>query len=300
MSIVYVREYFDREFDSTGISHRKLTRSWKIVVDSKDDDQQTIAVAAQLSGDLPSLYTAHPSNLYATARSLKIKNDGANWKIWFATVEYSSEPVEKAKVDRQAVPNPIDRSARIRWQSENTQEVAQFDRNGWPILNSAGDEFLADGRTIEKARWKITIQKNIFAAPAIILTYPNSVNNAAVQIQGITFPAETLKIGNMSLSERKVEPPFLYYEFVYDMLYDVDGWDLDLLDQGFHYLAADGGSGLTRRIIELNGQRPSEPVPLDGLGGILANPSPLNGVFLTFDVRTAKDFSILPGITDVS
>ena len=68
---------------------------------------------------------------------------------------------------------------------------------------------------------------------------------------------------------------------------------MELLDSGF---MIKDPSDSTKRVAAYidDGTEPSTPALLDGSGGLLANPTPANAVFLSFDVYKTRTFSSLP------
>jgi hypothetical protein len=74
------------------------------------------------------------------------------------------------------------------------------------------------------------------------------------------------------------------------MHFQKNGWKLSLLDAGYRRK-----DGTQRKIItNSDGTLPTMPVPLDGSGAVLSNPTPATAVYREFTVYETKAFSSLP------
>ena len=286
MAIVGVRELMDRGLDSNGLLDSRARRTWRIEVDSKLDDANTIAV----SGVLPARFSPHPYNLFLSARKLKIDQEAdKSWRFYKAVLEYSSEPLRESEREKEQQPNPTLRPARIRWRANHYVRPVVKDVNGDAILNSAGSQFDPPPE-IDDARWTVEIEKNLAVVPTWLLSYANAINNSAFEVDGIPVATGKAKIQDLEIGERQSENGVNFRTVRLSIEFRKEGWALEILDAGFYYLNAE--DELKRAIV--GGTESADAVLLDGSGGILADPIPSNAVYISADVYDALDFSVLP------
>ena len=138
MGVIWIRNHWpQRSGTFSSITKNRQQRHWKILVDSKDDDQNTIAAKGLQLGIFPTLYQSHPNNLYTFAESLKITQQSDSWKHWEAVAEYSDQILTQAEQDEEGQP-PLSRPAKITWTSAQYERAIIFDAEGSAINNSAG------------------------------------------------------------------------------------------------------------------------------------------------------------------
>jgi hypothetical protein len=285
MAIVSFREVPEKRDRLQGIDRRERERVWIVFVDDAATPEDDILAHASA----PGIFDPHPDAPALVCRSIDTSHAGRGNFVWIVRALYSAEPVDLPQVEKLTVPDPLDRSAKIRIQ------FAPWDRNVWKdlddqaTLNSAGDPYL-DPITIADFRIRIAVTKNVTAWPTFLFSYRNKVNDDEITIRGITFPAGTLKFCPGDVPEFHVENGVTFLPIEYFLEQREEGWDEIRLDCGFNYLDGDG----VRRPIEIDGVPPPSPVLLDGAGHILANPAPSNAVYRTHEVHLEADFSALP------
>lgn len=262
------------------------TRVWLVKVDDKTDREGTVATAS----GLPAYGEAHPSPISAPAYCNKI--DYSRWDsktplAWKVTATYSSERSHSSNPDNDEVLVSLD--------SEIYQEPVYQDTSGNAILNSAGDYFLDPIPTRDSAHIIFKIQANVTSVPAWVLTYQNAVNNAEITIEGLTVPIRTAKIQRLTIGTREKRGVTTFYPLSFDVHVKEQGWRLEPLDAGFRY--RDGSSKLRQILNEGDNTEPTSPVPLNGSGAVLTNPTPATAVYGNFTIYEEKDFTVLPGIT---
>jgi hypothetical protein len=138
--------------------------------------------------------------------------------------------------------------------------------------------------------------------PTWILDYQDAVNSDAFTVDGVSIAAGKAKMQNVSVGpvERRSSTVFRTVNFTIHL--QRDGWALQPLDAGFRELATDEsiqagpcGAATVKNILNCYDQQPvAAPVPLDGAGRALSEPSPTNCVFLTYNVYKTRAFSTLP------
>lgn len=285
MAVVWAGEHWDGRDGSFGsVTDNTMTRVWKVKTNNKFDDQTV--VLAHFTGTMGITYlSAHPSNGYFTARKIDAKQLAASPYAWIVTVTYSTEPLRE---DEDEPENPLSRPVRITWSSELSQEFTTKDKDGKPMLNSAGDPLEPWER--DDVRWIIRLTKNFSSLPSWVANYVNKVNSSSLTIQGITLAARTCKLQALNIGEQQVQNDIPYIEVSADIAYRPDAWDVKRLDEGFHEKL-----GATRQKILLDdNNEPSEPVPLNGSGAHLSEPDPDNAVYLTYKIYEEADLNDLP------
>lgn len=297
MGITRCAEHWDgRSGTFENVTSNRVRRKWLVVTDDKYLDP--LEVADYFKNTLNIQWqTPHPSNGSFTARSLEVDSRSDTPYAYDVVVTYSTEPF-RSDVDQQNILNPLNRPPRITWDSETVQQFTTKDKNGKPMLNSAGDPL----EPIEKddIRWIISITKNFASLPSWVLNYVNVTNSSAVTISGLTLPARTVKTQRLRISDLLTENGFDYYEVTIELAYKPDTWDVDRLDEGFNVITGDGdipASEKKRIRIEDDAgefQETTEAVPLDGDGGVLANPTPDNAHYDTHEIYNDEDLNDLP------
>lgn len=235
--------------------------------------------------DLPREGASHPDfpGAFVVSISLDQEDDGV---FWLATIQYSSER-EKAE---QPEFDPVE----ITWSGETYTEAIFQDIDGNAIVNSAGDYFIDPSPSRERTHAIAKISFNLAAVPAWIMTFRDVVNSSSITIDGITIGAGQAMIRRPEISKVKTRNEVSYREVSIDIHTHPDGFGLRPLDAGFREKADGGGR---RQIRNADDEEPTTPVPLDGSGHVLENPSPSSVVYGNFQIYNDVDFSSLPGIS---
>jgi hypothetical protein len=297
MGILRCAEHWDgRSGTFENVTSNRVRRKWLVVTDDKYLDP--LDVAAYFAATVGIVWqTPHPSDSNYTARSLEVDPKSETPFAYDVVVTYSTEPF-RADEQEQNILNPTNRPPRITWDSETVQQFTTKDKDGKPMLNSAGDPL----EPIEKddIRWIISLTKNFASLPLWILNCVNVVNSSAVTVSGVTLPTRTVKTQRLRISDLLNENGFDFYEVTIELAYKPDTWDVDRLDEGFNVIAGDGDIPASEkkriRIEDDEGefQETTEAVPLDGAGGVLANPDPDNCVYRTSEIYEDEDLNALP------
>lgn len=287
MAVEWSGEYWEgRDGSFENVTNNSVTRTFKVKTDDKFDNQLTILDHFASAYGIVFL-SPHPDNGFYTARKIDVKQESASPLAWRVTVSYSTEPLE----DKDEEENPLDRPPKISGDSEMSQTFTTKDKDGLPVLNSAGDPL--EPQEVDDPRGTIIIERNFPEIPGFLSTYINKVNESDFEIPGIPdlFPARTVKFQRFRFGPKEKENDVSFVAVTVELSVKPDKWDVDRLDEGFHYLSVVSG---TRYKIKLDdGNEPTEPVLLDGSGGILANPDPNNAVYLTKKYYQEADFSVL-------
>jgi hypothetical protein len=285
MAVVWAREHWEGRDGSFGsVTDNTMTRVWKVKTNNKLDDQTVIV--AHFTGTMGIAFLSpHPSNGFFTARKIDPKQMAVSPYAWTVTVTYSTEPLRE---DEDEPENPLDRPVRISWSSELSQEFTTKDKDGKPMLNSAGDPL--EPYEKDDVRWIIRLVKNFSALPTWVANFTNKVNSSSLSIGGLTLAERTCKVQSLQISEQQVQNDIPYVEVSVEIAYRPDTWDAKRLDEGFHEKL-----GSTRQKILLDdNNEPSEPVPLNGAGAHISEPDPDNAVYLDYEIYEEEDLNDLP------
>jgi hypothetical protein len=202
---------------------------------------------------------------------------------WRIDAEYSSE--------YEVTEDPTAEPARITVSTEQFQKPAVVDKAGNKINNSAGDPF-DPPLMIDDSRRVISVSKNLATHPSWILSYQDTVNSDSFTVQGITYTAGKGKLQRVSISNELSRNGTTYFVVQFEIHLQKNGWLLQPLDAGFR--ERDYSGDLINILNPGDSEEPSAPVPLDGSGSALDNPSFANNVTLSFDVYETAVFSALP------
>lgn len=282
MTVSWVRELWDgREggADSQGVvSH---TRIFRAKTDNKWDDETTVLTAV----NVPGVGDQHPTDITSYCVSTTARNESASPFFWTITSVYSSE--------RERGADPTADPIQVSWNTEQFQRVADTDRNGEGIVNSAGDPFDPPAMR-DDSRRSVQIVSNEPFVPTWLLSYQDAVNNADIIIDGVTVPAGKAKCQQVSVSPERYRNDIPYRIVTLTLHLSNDNWDLKLLDQGFR--ERDDNNKLKQIKNEVDNLEPTAPVLLDGNGKAQTDPTTASAVYLNFEVYPELDFSALPGI----
>lgn len=205
------------------------------------------------------------------------------WKGWTITAEYSS--ALEMNVD------PTQDAMQIRVYTEQFQKPAVFDKNGNKIVNSAGDPF-DPPLMMDDSRRVISLVRNVAAYPSWVLSYQDAVNSDSFTVRGITYAAGVGKVQSVSISDGQIRNGYAFYTLEVLIHLQKNGWILQPLDVGFRELDY-AGTSIINILNPGDNERPSAPVPLDGAGRALADPSTTNNVLLSYSVYDTQPFSVL-------
>lgn len=248
--------------------------------------------AINVRAALPLPGAPYPGDPKATVKSRSADRPDNSRLVWDCTVQYEFDPEDPEDPED----NPLDEPIKFRWTAGLYTKAVIKDRDDKAIVNSAGDYFDPPPE-IEEIRWSVNVQENVASVPLAILTYANRVNQNSFTIDGVTVDAEAAKVIALDISEFKEKNDIGYRTVTYTIEFREEGWDLEMLDQGFRIKDAGELKDILVEDEDGNENRPSAPVLLNGDGGKLTDPTPENAEFLTFPVHKLLDFAVLPGTT---
>ena len=247
------------------------------------------------NASLPYIGQAHPQDPLAYCNGLSPQQTNG-FKGWEVTATWTTENSIDGEQGQDADPE-ADRP-KITWNG-STQNVSIYkDRDGKGIQNSAGDPMLA---LMDKNFYGVTVSTNVTSVPSWILTYKDSINNAAITVGGLAIAAGVARLvfpgGFISPAQQRGD--FVYYTFSYELIFDaIELHAGQLLDQGYNErFTDDNTSNGLRAMTNDDLTAITEPAQLNGLGERLIDPTPATSAYITVNRYFQKDFSVLPGVT---
>lgn len=223
---------------------------------------------------------------------------------WEIEAEYT--PYKGGQID----PNPLQREAKITFETSLVEQPTLFDFEGRPITTTAG-EFI-EGIVQQVPLVDYTVVKNLGSDPDWLQTHLGAINDAPVKLRGLTWPRYTLILAAVSGGEIVTENRTKYSEYSLKILADPRTWLIDVWNRGTVELVQIDHPSLIgkkiwvqRKIIIGRGETRGpveEPYPLDKNGRAIRghlNPGenviqPAELVKLRFQVQPPKPFSKLP------
>lgn len=147
---------------------------------------------------------------------------------------------------------PLSEPPKISLKSATIQIPVLFDRNGDPIVNTAGD--LVTGLKRPLSVWVINISMNVASVPRWIGSYGDAVNNSSVRLRGIDFPKRTLKLVDINIptEEFHQDSGEEYIPMEIEIHYREDTWVEKYPNKGLYELIeeSDGAFGDSETITE--------------------------------------------------
>jgi hypothetical protein len=244
--------------------------------------------------NLPFIGQAHAEDPLAYCNGLTpTQINGQQWEVTVNWTTANSIDGEAGQDEDPTQDRPI-----LTWNG-STQNISIWqDRDNSGILNSAGDSLLD---VMDSNLLGVTISSNVESVPSYILSYRNSINNAAITVGGLNIAAGVARVvfpGGF-ISPIQVRNDFSFYTFTYELMFDEqESHEGKLLDQGYNERYTDENVTDGLRPITLDGQQDiTEPALLDGSGVRLEDPTPATAQYITVNKYFQKDFSVLPGVT---
>ena len=263
------------------------TRAFMVNTDDKTDREDVVSTAT----GLPAYAEAHPGPVddaaYANEITYSMTDRGDTPTAWLVVVNYSSE--------RDLDSDPANDEVLVSWTSEIYQEAIFEDADGDAILNSAGDYFIDPSPTREANHLIAKIKANVTAIPAWVVDMENSVNNSQITIGGLIIAIGKARLQRIEIGSRERRGATTFYPLSFEVHIRDGGWLLEPLDAGFRERNASGD--LIQIVNPEDNTEVTTPVPLDGAGAAMDNPTPATAVFGSFTIYPTADLTTLPGIS---
>ena len=226
--------------------------------------------------------------------------------LWAVRFEFSTSNTQEDPEEK----NPLDRAVKIQVQRVQREQFQWQDKNGDAIVTAAG-EFFEDVPTKSISGRRILFTKNYAnnVEPSFLINLENKLNSAAVTIRGTSYAAKLLKFNMTNITYDLFENNVKHMKCEWELEYNPEGWDLNIMHRGYYELADDGGivvpikipftdSALTLLAAENPTRKvPSSPWPLNADGSAVRDPDLTPANFLTFEQYDTDDFTVIPGVT---
>lgn len=275
-------------FDQGG-SSREYVRQFLVVTTAPTDDPTILYAHA----NCPSIGDQYPSDSFAACNSLNARAADESKKLWYVQASYKT-----SYNVYQSSSNPLNDPAIITWSTEQYREAVWKDKDDKAIVNSAG-QFFDPTPEVDVSRWLIQIQKNVANVPSWVMDYQDTVNSTSFTVDGRSIQQRCAKMQRISIGSYQFRNNVYYRVLTFQISLKKGTWDLKIADMGME--EKDPANPNRRREIRnpiggnwSAGEPVSAPVPLDGNGSALVNPTPNNIQYITVRVYEEKDFSILP------
>jgi hypothetical protein len=260
-------------------------RVFQVECDSKYDDDGIVLFADDGTIAIPARFDEHPTRpqLRCGSKSCRQVDDKGGY-FWEVLVNYSRLPPVLLPWEQ----NPV-----YSWSSNAIEVLVERDiSTGKHIKNSAGCPF-DPAPTVTKFDPILQVQRNeLTFDESVAAYYGGTVNSGTFYGYAAGYV--------MCLPPTATTQEYVYengdiqtywavtYQFQFRNSAFQTNWQLKLLDAGF---LKKSGSSLVP--ITIGGREPSSPVPLNGSGDVLSNPSSATPTFLDFTVYPSTDFSAL-------
>ncbi len=292
MSLIYCVEKQGRTGSAEALVGADFQRTWEIKLSLKNENVYPYITDLQNAGTLPFFLQPHPYNMFASCRRMHVKDDNSGF-LYTVTADYSTKPLSQEQKERSQQQNPLDRRPRRWMEFLEYERATDKDRDNKGICTSAGTKF-PEPAYIPASDCIIHVRQNIVSWVNWPELYNNKLNANPVTVRPLaiaiprTYAEETVLFKFAGYGEPQEENGIVYCEMSYRLHIREDGWKDSRLDEDLYYK----DDGELKRI-QVDGQDAVSPVPLNGAGGILANPTSDNVVFRDFDTIPVVDMTEL-------
>lgn len=285
MAVTSVTERFQDRRSSIKDGKISHTRSFMVVCSSINDGTAAAITANDGSHSIPASGAAHPSGDGSVVTS-KDANPVANSDVHFiVSVEYS---IPDGETTGEIATNPLLDPIEFRYGAAEYTESYFVDKSSTPkpVVNAAGDTF-EQLPTRDASMPTIEFEKNVASYnPLTYAGYANSINNANVTIDGVTYAAKTLRLKPIKAVKKSVVfegDPLTYYTLSFQILINPATWDVKIPNIGFNELV----SGKLAPILDDRGRAIIKPRPLNSDGSKKdVGEAPDDLVFAAYEEKT--------------
>jgi hypothetical protein len=272
---------------------RTYQRKFRCITNRQDDGPNTVLGQFGTNyGDLynPSYNTSTEQDLFACVQAIDIEPEGNDGLMWIITLSYGwYNPLQAGGGKEQ---NPLQMPIEVSWALRDHEAVLQYDVNGNPVLNTAGDPY-DPPVVIDDPRLVMTVVRNEAQFNVgWVLAYRNAVNSDPFA----GFPALMCKVLNISSRSQWHQDVGWYYQTTYEFEFTTSQIDYDtqtgfrekIVSMGFRAISS--VTGLPYHIT-LKGVPISAPMTLDKSGYLLGgnNTTPY---YQTFQAYAELPFAV--------
>jgi len=285
MTVVSFDEIHEGREGGDSSEHRRRAkreiRRFRAITNSAYD------ATAIVLGSGPLLGAPHPTYAGMYCRDRKAVNERFSKLVWIVTCTYSNDYDGLSD-------NPLNDVAKTTRSTDTRTEMAEYDKDGYAILNSAGD-FYVDNPKVERTDWVIKVKKNLDGVPTWIDSYRDAINSDGFWLDGLPIYVRQAKIKGISIGEWEQRNDIWFRPVEINIGIRTRTWVCYVKDHGL-YEKIDGWPHM--RIHDKDGQYVTKPVALDGtglrLGSIDEPPAPNEIVWNAHYVYPELPFSLLP------
>jgi hypothetical protein len=246
-----------------------------------DDESDSLSI---LQRDLAELqrWQRHPNEPGMFVDSFK-GSQQPNELFWWVDVEYTNT------IDN----DPMAAPARFSSRTQSLQSYTLVDRDGRPLLNTAGDLIVPIPR--KELIVVYTVRKNLAPQfPQWLNQFGEAVNADSVNINGLICPPNTLTVGGITIEDEQEANGFGYRPVSLEIHYRQSGWSTLVPSMGFREkLLDEDGQPVLENIME-HGKPIKRAMLLDEDGRAIKDPQVTDTVLLKFDILHELPFSELP------
>ncbi len=272
-----------------GQASKTRTKVYRVIMSSPTDTADTVLA------NCPILCSPYPGNSsFALIHRHAAPESAKNKLVWIVTLTYNLIDASFGPLN-PLQQNPLNDLPQSTWRTVTTQEPTWEDYEGNAILNSAG-QYFENGVKRDWMTWQVTIVRNVQRVPLWINTFLDSINESPCVVDGVQFGAYQCKLQSLEISRWQQRNGVLYRSLTL-VIGIRDDWRRYILDEGMLALDNNPASptyGKPVPAVLANGQKATRPVPLDGNGHVLANPTPGTCKFITVNLYLPQNFNLLP------
>lgn len=278
MSVISCKEIWNGRNGGTDQNFlARYVRVWLVVTDDPNDGTATVRTAPGIPSLFDFYVTPNETDFTSRVSDIRPRQDSADPRVWTVEVQYDGAL------------NPFLQPPQIRWSSNRFSRIFELDIDNEPLLNSAG-QFFDPPPEGDDSRPSVQITLNqVTFDPNLALLYQDAINSDALVIAGLAVAPFQAKLNIESTYNQDLN--YAWWATTYTVEFQRNGWQKRILDQGRYQT---GSGGKLKPCVGDDGSTPvADPVPLNGEGAQLSDPSPATAVYMTFDIYKELPFSAL-------
>jgi hypothetical protein len=303
MTVTFKEEISESRRARNTAGSRSYTRAFRLETSLQSEDAYDVGSHASL----PVIGDTFPSDLNAYCHDIQIDNSDP-WKGWIATYEYSDKrQVTPAATAGTGVIDEITYELSSQIYQDTLHEAREVELFGVgplkAVMNPAGSKF-PDPLVADFASLVFKVKFNMTFVPADTFLYLNSINDGAININGVNIPKGKAKFHGVNVGSREirgVRPDaslIAYYPVTYEIYARPSGWTTKKRNEGWMERGVVGVDGaiVPVNILDEKGEPVMEVSMLDHLGKKQLNPTADNATYTEYLPYPEKNFKLLIGV----